>query len=65
MYAGDAEALSLMTRYDIEYAVVGPSERSLLKVNDAFFSQFEVTTSLGPYRLYRVNPGRTSHAERH
>jgi hypothetical protein len=46
MYAGDAEALSLMTRYDIEYAVVGPSERSLLKVNDAFFSQFEVTTSL-------------------
>jgi hypothetical protein len=65
IYTGNAQALSLMTRYSLDYAVIGPSERSLLSVNEAFFSQFQMVASVGPHRLYRVAPTKATHVESH
>jgi hypothetical protein len=58
MYAGSPQAMALLRSYDVEYAVVGPQERSGLTVNDVFWNQFPVIAQVGEYRLYRTEPVR-------
>lgn len=54
IYAGEADALQLISSYGIDYIVVSPVERNNLKVNDAFFEQFTKVGQVGEYTLYEV-----------
>ncbi|MBC7796177.1 MAG: hypothetical protein H7Z37_04800 [Pyrinomonadaceae bacterium] len=54
IYSGEADALEIIRRNNIEYIVVSPIERSYMTVNDNFFSQFPVVASSGEYRVYQV-----------
>jgi hypothetical protein len=54
IYAGEADAEQLLSRYGIEYIVVSPVERNNLTVNDAFLERFLKVAEAGDYRLYEV-----------
>jgi hypothetical protein len=54
VYAGGPDAMFLLRKYNIAYAVVGPHERNLLNVNEEFFSKFEVVGEVSGYRLYKI-----------
>jgi len=54
IYAGDPSADTLLERYDIDYIVVSPIERSHLIVNDAYFERFARIAEAGEYVLYEV-----------
>jgi hypothetical protein len=55
MYLGAPDAMQLMKKYNVDYAVVGPLERQVVAVNDSFFSQFEKVGQVGEYSLYKIN----------
>jgi hypothetical protein len=54
IYEGSPEAQELIARYHIQYAVVSPQERNVMKVDDVFFERFGKVAELGEYRLYRT-----------
>jgi hypothetical protein len=54
IYEGGLNARDLIARYNIQYAVVSPQERNLMKVDDAFFDEFGKVAEVGEYRLYRT-----------
>ena len=54
LYAGAPGADSLIRKYGIGYAVVGPHERNIGPVNDQFFSRFSKVGEIGEYRLYKI-----------
>jgi hypothetical protein len=54
VYAGGPDAMFLLRKYNVAYAVLGPHERNLLNVNDEFFSKFEVVGEVSGYRLYKI-----------
>ncbi len=54
IYAGDAAADILLRKYNIEYVVVSPEEKSNLTVNEDFFQKFPVAAVAGEYRVYQV-----------
>jgi len=56
IYSGAPDAESLIRKYSIEYAVVGPLERMAMPVNEQFFSRFEKVGEIGDYRLYKTQP---------
>ena len=57
IYAGGPAADALLSKYSVEYVVVGPLERAALRVNDAYFARFTLVGETGEYRLYKVtNP---------
>jgi hypothetical protein len=56
IYAGAPDALSLMAKHRLQYAVIGPQERNGLRANEQFFSRFPVIGEVGEYRLFKINP---------
>lgn len=54
IYAGAPDAEQLLARYGVEYAVVGPLERTGLRVNEQFFTRFEKIGETGGYSLYKI-----------
>jgi hypothetical protein len=54
VYAGANDAEELLARYGVDYIVVGPPERTLLSVNDAFFSRFTIVAEASGYRLHVI-----------
>ena len=55
MYLGSPDADQLLRNYGIEYAVVGPHERILMPMNEAFFdSRFQKVGEVGEYKLYKI-----------
>jgi hypothetical protein len=54
IYEGGPGAQDLIARYKIEYAVVSPQEKSLMRVDDAFFDGFGKVAEVGEYRLYKT-----------
>jgi hypothetical protein len=56
MYAGAADASRLLTRYGIDFVVVGPYERTF-GVNETFFTRWTPIVEVEQYRLYRVPAG--------
>ncbi|MBA3767926.1 MAG: hypothetical protein H0W99_13270 [Acidobacteria bacterium] len=54
IYAGAPDALVLLNRYGIEYAVLSPLERTLMPVNDSFFEHYQRVGEIGEYRLYKI-----------
>ena len=56
IYAGSPNAPALLAKYGVDYVVVDPQERSVMPVNDAFFSRYPEVTTVGEYHLYKVGP---------
>lgn len=54
IYAGGADAVLLLEKYGVQYAVVGPHERAVMTVNDQFFLRFQLIGEVGGYRLYKI-----------
>lgn len=54
IYLGSPDAEQLIRHYGIEYAVVGPQEKIVTRVNDQFFSRFQKVGEVGEYRLYKT-----------
>ena len=54
IFLGTPEAEQLMKNYGVDYAVVGPLEKIVVPVNEAFFSRFEKVGQVGEYSLYKI-----------
>ena len=54
IYLGSTDADELLREYGVEYAVVGPHEKTVTPINEAFFSQFQKVGEVGGYRLYKI-----------
>jgi hypothetical protein len=54
VYQGAPDAAQLLAKYGVEYVVVGPLERSSLRVNEQFFARYKKVGETGAYRLYKV-----------
>ncbi len=55
IYAGDATSEIFLKKYDIEYVLISPEEKSnLTVVNEEFFRRFPVIAEAGQYRVYKV-----------
>lgn len=56
VYSGMPDAVPILRRYGVQYVVVGPHERNLMRINEQFFSRFPIAGETGEYRLYKVAP---------
>jgi hypothetical protein len=54
IYAGAADAAALLAKYRVDYVVVDPQERSVMTVNDGFFSSYPLVLTVGEYHLYKT-----------
>jgi hypothetical protein len=54
IYAGDADANTLLKQYGVDYVAVTPLERAYMTVNDAYFAKLTMVGEAGDYRLYEV-----------
>jgi hypothetical protein len=54
IYSGAADAEQLMNLYGIDYVVVGPLEKLVMRVNEPFFNRFRKIGEVGEYRLYEI-----------
>jgi hypothetical protein len=54
VYAGAPDAMSILGKYDVAYAVVGPLETNVMTVNNEFFARFQLVGEVSGYRLYKI-----------
>lgn len=54
IYLGAPDAEQLISKYGIEYLVVGPQERIVTMVNDQFINRFQKVGEVGEYKLYKT-----------
>jgi len=54
VYSGVPDAVSILRKFGVDYAVVGPLERNIMNVNEQFFSSFQLVGEVGEYRLYKI-----------
>ncbi len=54
VYAGAPDAVAILRKYGVDYAVVGPLEGNAMNVNEQFFSRFQLVGEVGGYRLYKI-----------
>lgn len=54
IYSGGPGADALMQKYDVDYVLVSPEERSSLRANEAYFAKFPVAAEVGQYKVYKV-----------
>ena len=55
MYAGDQPALDLLSRYEIDFVYIGPSERAMYKANEAFYARlFPAVFHQDGVTVYRI-----------
>lgn len=55
IYSGSQKADALLAKYEIDYVMVGPQEKIVLKnVNDAYFRKFTLIAERGEYKVYKV-----------
>jgi hypothetical protein len=59
IYAGASDAEAVISKYGIEYVVVGPLERGEMQkvhmqLNDSFFMRYQLVGETGDYRLYKI-----------
>jgi hypothetical protein len=53
VYAGAPDAVSILRKYGVDYAVVGPLEGNL-NLNQQFFFRFQLVGEVSGYRLYKI-----------
>jgi hypothetical protein len=56
MYAGTPEAEPLLLNNNVDYVVIGPLEKLIMPVNEAFFSRYRKVGEVGGYALYKIKP---------
>jgi hypothetical protein len=56
IYSGSADAASLLSKYGVDYVVIDPQERSIMTVNQDFFSSYPEVVKIGEYHLYKIKP---------
>src|SRR3989449_1405479 len=56
IYSGSLDAADLLSKYGVDYVVIDPQERSVMPVNDAFFSHYPEVATIGAYHLYKIKP---------
>ncbi len=54
IYAGAPGADGLLTKYGVEYVTLGPLERNMMPVNQAFFERYTKVGEVGGYSLYKI-----------
>lgn len=54
IYAGGPDAKSLIEKYQADYLVVGPQERSIMPVNQQYVTNYQKVGEVGEYRLFKV-----------
>lgn len=54
IYLGSPDADQLLRKHGVEYAVIGPHEKMVTPVNEAFFSRFQMVGEVGEYKLYKI-----------
>ena len=54
IYAGGSRAITLLRRYDVSFAILGPQELGALPVDLAFFQSLPVVVQVGRWRLFDV-----------
>ncbi|MEP6568318.1 MAG: hypothetical protein ABJC10_00955 [Acidobacteriota bacterium] len=54
VYAGAPDAVDILRKYGVDYAVVGPLEANVMNVNDEFFSKFQLVGEVGEYHLFKI-----------
>jgi hypothetical protein len=56
IYAGAPDAANLLSKYHVDYVVIGPAENSVTKVDNAFFSRYPEIINTCEYHLYKITP---------
>src|SRR5215217_5840745 len=54
IYLGAPDAEQLINKYGAGYLVVGPQEKIVTPINEAFFSRFQKVGEVGEYKLYKI-----------
>jgi hypothetical protein len=54
IYSGAPDAEQLMKSYGIDYVVVGPLEKLVMRVNEQFFTRYRKIGEVGEYHLYEI-----------
>ncbi len=54
IYQGGPRALALLRENGIEYVLISPEERNILKPDEAFFKQFPIAAEIGEYKVYKI-----------
>lgn len=57
MYAGGADATTLLGAHRIDYVVIGPDEQGL-RIDESFFDRYPIVIERAGYRLYRIQDDR-------
>jgi hypothetical protein len=56
IYSGSPDAVSLLSKYSVDYVVIDPQEHSVMPVNTEFFSRYPEVLKIGEYHLYKIKP---------
>ncbi len=54
IYSGGPDAETLLQRYHVDYALIGPQERTFMPINQKFWSRYPLMSQIGEYQLYKV-----------
>ena len=54
IYQGGPDAAALLEKYEVDYVLISPEERSSLQVNEPFFMKYPAVAEAGQYRVYKV-----------
>jgi uncharacterized membrane protein len=54
IYSGAPDADALLSRYGVDYVLIGPSEFAEFTVNEQFWSQHARLAQTGAYRIYQT-----------
>jgi hypothetical protein len=54
IYLGAPDAEQLIGKYGVEYLVVGPQEKIVTPINEAFLTRFQKVGEVGEYKLYKI-----------
>lgn len=54
IYLGGPDAAGLIEKYEINYILVSPEERSSMTVNEQFFGRYPIVAESGQYRFYKI-----------
>lgn len=54
IYSGGPQADALLQKYGIDYVLVSPEERNVMRANELYFRKFPVFAEFGQYKVYKV-----------
>jgi hypothetical protein len=54
IYAGGPDAAQLLQKYNVDYVIISPEERSSVSPNEQYFQRFPVVAEAGQSKVYKV-----------